>query len=149
PWNQAHADIIVRSSDLVDFRFYKSILAMASTVFDDMLTFPQPPRMEGLQSDDYKDGLPVVVLPEDANTLCQLLGLVYRVQGLVLPVSFDEAAPLLAVCQKYDMVGTSSLLRSMIGSGHPNLVTDDNPFHAYALASRYHLTPETRATARL
>ena len=57
------ASIIVRSSDQVNFRVHKSVLAMSSPFFKDLLSLPQPPDSE------LVDGLPVVTLPEDASLL--------------------------------------------------------------------------------
>ncbi|TFY78381.1 hypothetical protein EWM64_g5632 [Hericium alpestre] len=42
PFNDPNADIVLRSYDRVDFRTYKMILSMASPVFRDIFTLPQP-----------------------------------------------------------------------------------------------------------
>ncbi|KAH9168372.1 hypothetical protein EDB89DRAFT_2099814 [Lactarius sanguifluus] len=65
------ANIIVRSSDQVNFRVHKSLLAMSSPFFDDLLSLPQPPDGE------IVDGLPVVQLSEDASSLNSLVTLLY------------------------------------------------------------------------
>ena len=43
PFNKPTADVILRSSDDVDFRVHKVILAEASPVFEGMFSIPQPP----------------------------------------------------------------------------------------------------------
>jgi hypothetical protein len=63
------ASIIIRSSDQVKFRVHKSVLAMSSPFFKDLLSLPQPPDAENV------DGLPVVALPEDAGLLHSLISL--------------------------------------------------------------------------
>ena len=61
------ADIIVQSSDQANFRIHKSVLAMSSPFFKDLLSLPQPPDAE------IVDGLPVVALPEDSGLLNSLI----------------------------------------------------------------------------
>ncbi|KAH9053910.1 hypothetical protein EDB87DRAFT_145757 [Lactarius vividus] len=61
--NLPDASLIVRSSDQVDFRVHKSLLAVSSPFFEDLLSLPQPPDGEHI------DGLPVIQLSEDAGLL--------------------------------------------------------------------------------
>ncbi|KAI0255963.1 hypothetical protein BJV78DRAFT_1113987, partial [Lactifluus subvellereus] len=42
PFDDADADIILRSSDQVNFHVYKVILSVASPFFKDMFSLPQP-----------------------------------------------------------------------------------------------------------
>ncbi|KAF9240602.1 hypothetical protein BU15DRAFT_73833 [Melanogaster broomeanus] len=42
PFDNIDADVILRSSDNVDFRVFKIILSLTSPVFKDMFTLPQP-----------------------------------------------------------------------------------------------------------
>ncbi|KAH9976032.1 hypothetical protein BGW80DRAFT_1119802, partial [Lactifluus volemus] len=70
-FDDADADIILRSIDNLDFRVYRVILSKASPVFNDMFIFPHPPCPSPFvkNPDDYKDGLPLVRLPESSATL--------------------------------------------------------------------------------
>ena len=66
----ADADIILRSSDNVDFLVHRLILSKASPVFSDILTIPsstshsdgggKPPNI-----DELKDGIPIVHMAEN------------------------------------------------------------------------------------
>ncbi|KAH9166754.1 hypothetical protein EDB89DRAFT_2246016 [Lactarius sanguifluus] len=67
------ANIIVQSSDKVDFHVHKSLLAMSSPFFKDLLSLPQPP------DDELVDGLPVIQLPENADLLNSLISLLYPI----------------------------------------------------------------------
>jgi BTB/POZ domain len=67
------ASLIIRSSDNVDFRVHKSILAMASPFFEDLLSLPQPPDGENV------NGLSVVQLPESSELLACLISILYPV----------------------------------------------------------------------
>ncbi|KAI0305826.1 hypothetical protein B0F90DRAFT_1609499, partial [Multifurca ochricompacta] len=66
PFDDADADIILRSADNFDFRVYRVILSKASPVFRDMFTFPHPGSCGKSDDDDHKDGLPLVRLPESS-----------------------------------------------------------------------------------
>src|SRR6266436_4776388 len=77
------ANIIIRSSDLVDFRVHKSVLAMMSPFFKDLLSLPQPSDSESV------DGFPVVQLPEDSELLSSLLSMLYPIHP-VIPKSYEK-----------------------------------------------------------
>ncbi|ETW75378.1 hypothetical protein HETIRDRAFT_456000 [Heterobasidion irregulare TC 32-1] len=43
PFDEPHADVILRSSDNTDFRVYENILSLASPFFRELFSLPQPP----------------------------------------------------------------------------------------------------------
>ncbi|KAH9018377.1 hypothetical protein EDB85DRAFT_617494 [Lactarius pseudohatsudake] len=63
----SQADVIIRSSDHVDFRVHKSILATSSPVFNDMFSLAQPSKNEAI------DGFPIVQLSDDAELVRALI----------------------------------------------------------------------------
>ena len=136
------ADIIVRSSDQANFRIHKSVLALSSPFFKDLLSLPQPPDGE------IVDGLPVVALPEDTGLLNSLMSLLYPVTT-VIPDSYQKVFALLAVCQKYEMESVQSVIRAAIKVGTFPAPVEAEGFNAYALASRLGLVPEAEDAARL
>ena len=85
------ANFIIRSSDNVDFRVHKSVLAMASPFFKDLLSLPQPSDGESV------DGLPVVQLSENSELLNSLVSMLYPVPT-VIPKSYDKVLYLLTTC---------------------------------------------------
>jgi hypothetical protein len=87
------ANFIIRSSDNVNFRVHKSVLAMASPFFEDLLSLPQPSDGESV------DGLPVVQLSEDSELLNSLISMFYPVHT-VMPNSYEKVLYLLATCQR-------------------------------------------------
>ncbi|KAH9058204.1 hypothetical protein EDB87DRAFT_1811033, partial [Lactarius vividus] len=103
-------NIIVRSSDKVNFPVRKSLLAMSSPFFADLLSLPQPP------DDELVDGLPVIQLSEDADLLNSLMSLLYPIPP-VIPDSYEKVFALLAACQKYDMESVQSTIRAGIKLG--------------------------------
>jgi hypothetical protein len=135
------ADLMIRSSDLVNFRIHKSVLAMASPVFKDLLSLPQPSDSESV------DGLSVVQLSEDAELLNSLVSLLYPVPPAI-PTSYDKVLYLLAACQKYDMVLVQSSIRAEVSRGGFPEPSGAEVFHAYAIASSKRLIPEMQNAAR-
>ncbi|KAF8258648.1 hypothetical protein EI94DRAFT_1814944 [Lactarius quietus] len=136
-----HSDVILQSSNLVNFRVNKVGLSVSSSFFADMFSLPQP------ADDEDVDGLPVVRLPEDAETLNGLLTVLYPVPSVV-PTSYDKALQLLAAAQKYDMAGVQSSIRTEIKSWGPIVPTGAVAYRAYAISSRAKLLPEMEASAR-
>ena len=66
------ADIVLRSSDGIDFFASKPILAMGSSVFRDMFEFPQAPNAQA-----SSDGVNVVELAETGADVLFLLDSIY------------------------------------------------------------------------
>ena len=140
--NVSDANIILRSSDQVNFRVRQSVLAMSSPFFEDLLSLPQPPDGE------IVDGLPVVQLSEDASLLSILVSQLYPISS-VPPSSYEEVFALLAACQKYDMTSIQSHVRSEIKLGTFPAPFEAESFTAYAIASKTGLIPEMENAARL
>ena len=136
------ANIIIRSSDRVNFRVHKSVLAVSSPFFKDVFSLPQPPDAEIL------DGLPVVALPEDAGLLNSLISLLYPVSP-VIPDSYKNVLALLAFCQKYEMEEVQFNIRSAIKQGRFPASAKAEAFRSYAIASGMGLVPEAEDAARL
>ncbi|KAN0137921.1 hypothetical protein V8E53_004405 [Lactarius tabidus] len=142
--NLPDASIIVRSSDQVNFRVHKSLLAMSSPFFEDLLSLPQPP------DDDLADGLPVVQLSEDAGLLNCLVSLLYPIhRPPITPRSYEKVFALLAACQKYDMSSIQSDIRDKVERGTFPAPVRAQAFRAYALASSLGLITEMEDAARL
>ena len=91
-FDASDTNLIIRSFDLVDFRVHKSVLAMASPFFKDLLSLPQP------SDGEIVDGLPVVQLPEGSELLNSLISILYPVCNVV-PNSYDKVLYFLAICQ--------------------------------------------------
>ena len=136
------ADVILQSSDFVNFYVRKSILATSSPFFDDLFTLPQPSDHEVV------DGLPVVHLPEDAQVLSSLVTLMYPVPPEI-PDSVDNILTLLSTCQKYDMTTVQSSIRAEISRRGLLWPKGADTFRLFAVACRKRLVPEMKAAARL
>ncbi|KAH9009132.1 hypothetical protein EDB85DRAFT_2283179 [Lactarius pseudohatsudake] len=136
------ANIIVRSSDRANFRVHKSVLAVSSPFFRDLLSLPQPP------DDELVDGLPVIQLSEDADLLNCLVSLFYPISP-VIPSSYEKVFALLAACQKYDMEPVQSIIRDGVKLGRFPAPVEAEAFRACAIAGSMGLDPELEDAARL
>ncbi|KAI8985547.1 hypothetical protein BD414DRAFT_57707 [Trametes punicea] len=141
PFNKNNADVILRSSDHVDFRVYSQILMAASPVFEDMFRVPQPPADEQHQ----KDGLPIVELSEDSAAIESVLRLSYPILKPVLRRSVLDVEKLeraLRAAMKYEMeLATSLLIRDLYS------LASFSPLSAFGLACRLHLEDAARVAA--
>ena len=141
--NLPDANVILRSSDQVNFRVHKSVLATLSPFFEDLLSLPQP------ADDELVDGLPVVQLSEDASLLSNLVSLIYRPQHPTKPGSYEKVFALLAACQKYDMVSIQQEIRDKVSLGKFPTPVKAQAFSAYAIASSMGLSTEMERAACL
>ncbi len=138
----SNADVILKSSDLVDFRLHKPILATASPFFSDMFSLPQPPDSKVVVD------LPVVYVSEDAEILNSLVTFLYPVPS-ELPDSDDKILTLLGACQKYDMPTMRFSIRAEISRRGLLSPTGAECFRLFSIAYNKRLIPETKAVARL
>ncbi|KAJ7759156.1 hypothetical protein B0H16DRAFT_630752 [Mycena metata] len=73
PFNDPSADIIIRSSENVDFRIHKILLALASPFFKEMFEVPQPRNIDGdhdKSDSQTRDGIPIIFMYDDQNRVC-------------------------------------------------------------------------------
>ncbi|KAG2125313.1 hypothetical protein DEU56DRAFT_574907 [Suillus clintonianus] len=92
PFDDHNCDIILRSSNGVDFHVFKLILSLVSPVFKKMFTLPQPDV----------SSVPVIPLTEGSTTLESLLLLCYPATTPTFN-SLDDAKAVMEAARKYDM----------------------------------------------
>lgn len=149
PFNDDAADIIVRSSsDNVDFRVHKMFLSLASPVFRDMLSFPQ--ELQNESSGTYmKDGLHIVPLDEDKETLSVLLRMCYPAWMLLDCGSFfptsERAFAVFMAAQKYAMDGVERQVRTELVASR---FIEPDPRRMFALTVKGGLHDEAKICAR-
>ncbi|KAJ7780473.1 hypothetical protein B0H14DRAFT_2401057 [Mycena olivaceomarginata] len=105
------ADIILRSSDSVDFHCHKNILAHAFQFFFDMFRAGAVCENE----DIHKDGKVVIPMKEPNTVLHRLLALVYPAHtaapfALTDPTQPDDICAVHEAANKYQMVRTQGLV---------------------------------------
>ena len=142
--NMPEADIILRSSDHVDFHVNRSALIASSPFFRDMFSLPQP------RNDAVPEALPVVHLSENAETLNSLISMLYAVAPEI-PYWGGDILTLLAAATKYDMDAVQSFIRAEVKrkkSLSSPFGFRGGAFYMYAVAYRKMLAPEMAAAAR-
>ncbi|KAH9926999.1 uncharacterized protein B0H18DRAFT_1118738 [Fomitopsis serialis] len=141
PFNKPTADVILRSSDFVDFHVRKGILAEASDVFDVMFLLPQPPAVEILE--DTRNGKPVILFrDEESRTLERLLRLCYPGRAPSIG-DLDDLRPVIHAAVKYDMPEVLEALKETLRS-----FMDTVPIRVYAIALIFKFEDEAKAAAK-
>ncbi|EIM82944.1 uncharacterized protein STEHIDRAFT_171076 [Stereum hirsutum FP-91666 SS1] len=123
------ADVIVRSSDNVDFRVQGAALSLFSPVFADILSIPQPESSNG--------ELPVVSVSEDRE-----LSLVF----LRLRIAHYPLARLENILQVLEKYGVTRVPIEIIEQFTTHI--DTQPVHTCAIACRYSLYDVANQAAR-
>lgn len=131
--NPRRADVILRSSDLVDFHVYKLILSLASPVFETMFTLPTTSSSDTMMADDddHRHGLSVVNLTEDSCTLDAILRACYPNVGPHLD-GLDAVFRILQAAEKYEIRAFDDLAKARMES-----FVEAEPVRAYVIACRF------------
>lgn len=149
PFDDSDADLILRSSDLVDFLVYRIILAKASPVFRTMLSIPQPALSSSstisnahLTLTQHKP--PVVQLSEDSQVLRFLLSSILPIRE-IFPESVEDGLSVAAAAQKYDCECAIQRANALLSER----ITTDNCIRAYGTSHRLRLREPMVLSARL
>ncbi|KAI5981266.1 hypothetical protein EDD15DRAFT_409368 [Pisolithus albus] len=104
PFDHVKADVILRSSDGVDFRIFRLFLSLASPFFETLFDLPQASE-EANADMEIKDGLPVIPVSEGSKTLDSLLRFCYPCTLAEDPVieDFREIISVLDAAKKYSL----------------------------------------------
>jgi BTB/POZ domain len=127
PFDHKRADLILRSSDGVNFRVFKIILSLASSVFNDMFDIPQPIS----ESENNHDELRVVTVTEDAKALDLCLRHLYPVPSPAT-AGLWGARVLADFARKYDVGALESVVARYLADS-----IGDDPVGVYAIAVTY------------
>lgn len=136
PFNDADADIILRSFDRVGFYVYGVILSKSSPFFKSMFSLPQPDA-------GGSEKKPVIDLTEDSRTIANLLTYIYPVA--TEPLSLDDMMDALAAARKYDMVVISQRLNNEFAESK---AMQDSPVEAFCGAYSRKLGEGARVAAK-
>ncbi|TFY75936.1 hypothetical protein EWM64_g8076 [Hericium alpestre] len=103
PFNDTSADVILRTSDKVDFYVYKNVLSLASPFFKDMFSLPQPKLASDASiGDGHTVSAPIVDVSEDSRTLDFVLHFCYPVRRPSM-IKLTDVGPVLLAAFKYDV----------------------------------------------
>ena len=145
PFDHAKADIILRSSDNVDFRVFRLFLSLASPFFETLFDIPQPAEADANQ--ELRDGLPVVSVAEDSKTLDALLRFCYPCTLADDPKLevLQDAVDILEAARKYSLDAIESKARQAIAN--PKIL-EAEPLRCFVIAHRGRLREETLLAAK-
>ena len=134
PFDREDADIIIRTSDGIDFRVHTPVLSVASPVLNGILSN----RMDVVSD---PDGRQILCLPEKSDTIEPLLRLCYPIPRPPLR-SFRQIRDVLNAATSYDIQIISEMLET-------RLVTyaEQFPLQVYAIACRNNLENTARTAA--
>ena len=135
PYNRDDADVTLRSSDHTLFEVHRIILIIASPVFADMFSLPQPIAQSATRE------RPVVNLTEDEKTLRTLLDTCYPVTVADLS-DLDVVHSTLEAAIKYDIPKSISLVRHAL-----RRFISKEPLRVYAIACKLDLEIIAEAAA--
>ena len=136
--NCPKADVILRTSDNVDFHFPRALLVLVSSFFESLFSDGTPT--------DTKDGRPIIALHDNSSELQYLLHFSYPLSS---PPPFKKVAEIDAVhaiAQKYVMEGVLvSMERAIFAS--PNIMALD-AVPLFCLAARFSFSALATHAAR-
>jgi hypothetical protein len=122
PFDHDDADLILRSSDWVDFHVYQAILSTSSPFFKSACSL--------LGTSETQNGL--IDLPENSKTIATLLTYIYPVTSTEHePESLDDMMDALVAAKKYDMSLVSQFLNQDFVESER---VQDNPIAAFCAA---------------
>jgi len=123
-----------------DFRVHKFILSLASPVFKDMFTFPQPPD----QNHNEQPKIPIINFSEPPYILDMILRLIYPGAELPNIPNVSTLNDLFSVADKYNMTSLYPILRQSLKTFLPS-----NPFRVYIIACRFGFLDEAKQALRV
>ena len=144
-FNAHDADAILRtpiqpgSGQFRDFRVHKTVLSIASSLFHDMFSLPQPP-----QPTMGDTTLPVIPVTESAEIFESFLRLIYPIEPPAID-SLQLVDDLFRLAEKYMTNGVYAKLKQILAS--PSFLKSD-PIWVYAIACRADLNEEAELAIR-
>ncbi|KAL4244054.1 hypothetical protein ABKN59_010991 [Abortiporus biennis] len=145
PFDRSDADLILSTSDGVDFRVHTQTLKMASPVFDDMFGFPTAMDQDSdpQSLSEIHSSLPNVQVTETSYIFDIILRTIY-------PVSTPKVTSSKTLCDVLKAGSKYQMEDVMTQMSYQLLVhfLKDTPFKVYAIACQYQLEDAARGAAR-
>lgn len=150
PFNNHSTDLILHTSDNVNFHVWKCILVEVSPVFADM--FVLGGRQSRVNSSSDADNQvvgadpnapPCIELPESSAVLRHLLLTFYPPPNFTF-TSLDDLKPVIAAAHKYQMDSVVNVLIQVLIRGF----APAEPLRVFCIATRYRLPLAQEASAR-
>ncbi|KAI0738441.1 hypothetical protein C8Q80DRAFT_244238 [Daedaleopsis nitida] len=141
PFDRTTTDIILRSSDNVDFNVFSQILIAASPFFETMFELPQPSPSPSRGQAQPKYGKPIVQVSENSMTLETLLRICYPIVQRDVE-TLEEVESSLRAAMKFEMELPIAVLTDRLEA-----LTYRLPLQAWAVACRLNLEDVAKLAA--
>lgn len=138
-WDCSMGDLIIRTSDGVEFHVERERLAIASPVFTDMFFLPHPPGGTSLSSAEK----PIMDVSESGAVWERILYMCHHPPEPAF--EYTHMQSLLDAGRKYSISAVKERMGQMLRS--PDYL-DKKPVSVYALACAYSITDVARLAAR-
>ncbi|KAM5539756.1 hypothetical protein V8D89_006569 [Ganoderma adspersum] len=130
PFNSRDADVVLLSSDGVEFRVHKKLIRLGSRVLSELIPLAQPPPPSSSSpSRHHRKQRPVLHLADSSDVLDLFLRFLYPIPEP--PTTLNDVYPLLELATKYGAPSVAARMR-------PHLLRPDHlaadPYVIYALA---------------
>lgn len=139
PFNKSNADIILRTSDLVDFHVFSQVLAASSPFFEGMFELPQPPS----EQQELELGRPIIPVSEDSGVIETLLRICYPIVYKPKRCTLGEIESALRAAMKYEMELPTTVLHAKL-----KRMSSTQPMRVWAIACRLRLEGVARQAVR-
>jgi hypothetical protein len=128
PYQGSLSDVVVRSSDGVDFFTHKLVLSLSSPVLEGIFRMPTP-ASTSFDRDDIRDGLPIVQFSETSRTLDSVLRFIYPIPPPD-DLTLQEISDVLVAVDKYCLTGVPHRVQPLLTA-----LLDDDPVGVYAVCA--------------
>lgn len=146
PWDSPHADVVIRTTDLINFSVHRDVLSFASTTFKDRTVSLDPstshctrcpcgPKARG-------DRLPIIHVAVTSHVLNVLLRHIYPVDTIEVTEVTDVFAVLKAA-REYTVASVAKKFQAQVSQ-----LAQSKPLEVHAHAARYKWEEEMRTAAR-
>ena len=115
------ADVILRASGGKEFHAHKLVLSLASPVFRDMFSVPQPPPTESSQ-------LPIVDVDDPPEALEAFLQIIYPTRNPLIE-KIETLVAVLRLADKYDAKDILDIHKHHL----PSMYSNSSPIQMYAI----------------
>ena len=138
------ADVILRASGVREFHAHKLVLSLASSVFRDMFSVPQPSPTEPSQpSPTESSQLPIVDVNDPPEALEAFLQFIYPIPNPPID-DVETLASLISLADKYDAKAVLDAHKDYLQA----MCFDSSPIHIYAILCACGREKEAEAVAR-
>lgn len=141
PFDDEEADIILRTSDNIDFLVYSVLLRISSPFFKTLLSLPQPPSTAD-PTQEVCDGKPIIPITEESKVIDQVLRFCYPFGDPELK-NFADIVDIVEALKKYELVQLDRAAKLFCAEQ----VLEAKPFQVFAIVSKLKMKEEAQKAA--